>query len=57
VSAHLQSNPNGKLTNSNLELIALIVGATLAAKIASILHSNILIASDNTPAIIWTDKG
>jgi hypothetical protein len=51
------SNPQGTITNSNLELCAIIVGAALAASTTFIPHPSILLASDNTPAIGWATKG
>jgi hypothetical protein len=51
------TNPEGTLTNSELELAAIILGSSLAASNAQTQHSSILVASDNTPAIAWTNKG
>jgi hypothetical protein len=51
------ANPIGRLTNSDLELVALIVGATLASTTSPRPHPEVLIASDNTAAIAWTTKG
>jgi hypothetical protein len=50
-------NPHDTLTSSDLELTALLVGATLAATSQPILHPHILIASDNIPGVSWVNKG
>jgi hypothetical protein len=54
VSIH---NPQGSLTNSNLELMALLLTAILAQTTMSKPHPNIVVASDNIPAISWVRKG
>jgi len=51
------SNPTGTITINDLELAAIITGGTLAAQDTNILYSNILLASDNIPAISWVTKG
>jgi len=50
-------NPHGTLTNSDLELTALLVGTTLAAASQPILHPHIFVASDNFPAVSYANKG
>jgi hypothetical protein len=50
------ANPNGQLTNSDLELSAFICGAALAAQWAP-TPLNTFIARDNTPALSWLTKG
>jgi hypothetical protein len=50
-------NPSGTLTNSDLELAAVITGAHLAAHHYEGQHPNIVIATDNTPALAWVSKG
>jgi len=59
ISQHLVSfhNPNGLLTNSDLELMALLVTTILAANSIDTPHPHILIASDNTPTVAWATKG
>jgi len=51
------SNPNGSITNSNLELAAevLVVGV-LFAKAAIIKHQPIGTLCDNSPTVSWIDK-
>jgi hypothetical protein len=51
------NNPTGTLTNSDLELAAIITGAQLAARHYGGQHPNIVIATDNTPALAWVSKG
>jgi hypothetical protein len=51
------ANPTGSITNSDLELAALLTGAILAAAHSPTSSPHILIASDNTPAIAWATKG
>jgi hypothetical protein len=59
ISAQLitASNPTGTLNNSDLELAAIITGSVLASRHAHSTHDNILLASDNTPAVAWATKG
>jgi hypothetical protein len=52
-----QDNPTGTLTNSDLELTALITGCLLPAAHSPLPHPSIAIASDNTPAVAWAKKG
>jgi hypothetical protein len=51
------NNPTGTLTNSDLELAAIITGTQLAASHYGGQHPNIVIATDNTPALAWVSKG
>ncbi len=51
-------NPAGTITNSDLELTAVICGVTLAAQQAPAhSHQYSLLAMDNTPALAWLSKG
>jgi hypothetical protein len=50
-------NPTGSITNSDLELAAITTGATVAARAAGHKHANIILASDNTPAVAWMSSG
>jgi len=50
-------NPQGSLTNSDLELMALLLTAILAQTTTSKPHPNIVVASDNITAISWVCKG
>jgi hypothetical protein len=50
-------NPTGPITNSDLELAAIILGSTLAAQQDPHTHTPIILASDNTPAVAWATKG
>jgi hypothetical protein len=52
-----QHTPEGTLTNSDLELAAMVIGSTLAAQHSHRPDHNILLASDNTPAVAWATKG
>jgi hypothetical protein len=52
-----QHNPNGTITNSNLELAAMVIGSALAAQNRHRPYHNILLASDNTPSVAWATKG
>lgn len=62
-SAHIQErlvtadNTTGTITNNDLELTALIVGASLAAAAAAHQHPHIAVATDNTSACAWASKG
>jgi hypothetical protein len=51
------SNPLGRITNSDLEMAALIAGTATLATIAPTKHALLLCASDNTPAVSWCSKG
>jgi hypothetical protein len=50
-------NPAGTVTNSDLELTSLLVGAYIAAHAASQPHPHIAIATDNTSAQSWLRSG
>jgi hypothetical protein len=52
-----QQNPTGIVSNSALELAAIIVGSHMAAKNPTYPHPHMLIASDNTAACGWMQKG
>ena len=47
---------NGTITNSDLELAALIQGSALIAAHSTFPHVNITLVSDNTPAVTWINK-
>jgi hypothetical protein len=50
-------NPTGTITKSDLELTAVICGATLAAQhTPAHSHQYSLLAMDNTPALTWLSK-
>jgi hypothetical protein len=51
------SNPTGPLTNSDLELAALVTGAQVAATYSNTTPTTLVCATDNTPALAWTSKG
>jgi hypothetical protein len=51
------TNASGTLTNSDLELAALLTGAVHCAQNLPSKYDNILIASDNTPAVAWATRG
>jgi hypothetical protein len=51
------SNPQGTITNSDLELAATIVQNDIAAQCFDIRERTIASGSDNTPAVSWQRKG
>ena len=51
------SNPSGTISNSDLELAALVLGAAILQDNAHTEHSSVMAASDNTPAVAWCTKG
>jgi len=51
------SNPNGTLTNSDLELAALVTGAAILRSLYPSGHAHLLCASDNAAAVTWLNKG
>jgi hypothetical protein len=51
------TNPMGTITINDLELLAMITGAMLAAQHSTASHPSILSAADNTSAISWARKG
>jgi len=52
------ANPNGRLTNSDLEMAAVVLQqAVLEARLGSaIAGTQAAIGSDNTPAVAWTTR-
>jgi hypothetical protein len=50
-------NPLGTISNSDLELAAIVLGSALISQHSNIPHANICLGSDNTPAVTWTNKG
>jgi hypothetical protein len=51
------SNPQGDITNSDLELTAIVTGSTTLAANVDTPHLRITCATDNTPAHAWALKG
>jgi hypothetical protein len=51
------SNPNDTLTNSDLELAALVTGAAILHSVYPEGHAHLLCASDNSAAVGWLLKG
>jgi hypothetical protein len=51
------SNPKGSITNSDLELAALVMGAITLQDHAPTAHKAAFAASDNTSAVAWCKKG
>jgi hypothetical protein len=62
------SNPNGTLTNSDLELAALVTGAAILCNVYPEGHAQLLCASDNSAAVcdlylvlgsdpVWSTRG
>jgi len=54
---HTANNTSGTITNSALELAALVTGATTLSLTSPQSHPHILLATDNTPALSWLQKG
>ena len=60
--AHIQQelvsadNPSGSITNSDLELAALVFGAALVRHLHPSQHASLLCASDNTATVAWPSK-
>jgi hypothetical protein len=50
-------NPNGKITNSDLELAAAIVSNDAAAQNFDVKERTILSNTDNSPTLFWMRKG
>jgi hypothetical protein len=58
ITKHLASATNkGHLTNSDLELAALVTGSAIAAATPSSTRHALYCAVDNTPAMAWVAKG
>jgi hypothetical protein len=59
IQSHLvtDSNPSGNITNSDLELAALVYGAALLRTTFTKSHATLQCASDNIPAVSWLIKG
>jgi hypothetical protein len=51
------TNPTGTITNSDLELVALITGVAVGASTPSTSRHVLHCASDNTPALAWSTRG
>jgi len=51
------SNPSGTITNSDMELAALITGAAILRDIYPGPHTAVYCASDNSAAVTWLKKG
>jgi hypothetical protein len=52
------SNPSGDITNSDLELVALVTGADiLRDTYPTAAHATLLCTSDNAAAVAWSSKG
>lgn len=51
------ANPNGRLTNSDLEMAGVLLHYLALEQVAgSLRHVQVAIGSDNTPAVAWTTK-
>jgi len=50
-------NPTGTLTNSDLELAAIILGTATLAEHTNMQHDSLWCGSDNAPAVSWSQKG
>ncbi|KAI2511269.1 adenylate kinase [Fragilaria crotonensis] len=52
-----ESNPTGKLTNSDLEMAAVVLHlSVLESVVPSLRHKHIFVHSDNTPSVAWVTK-
>jgi hypothetical protein len=52
-----QTNPRGTLSNRDFELAAIVAGATVLQQHANTVSVTAYVASDNTPAVAWCNKG
>jgi len=50
-------NPTGSITNSDLELAAIVLGAAVLRHTHPTTHATLLCASDNQAAVTWQTKG
>jgi len=50
------TNPKGTMTNSNLEMIAILLQYIVLEQIAPTQHKSVLMRSNNTPACSWATK-
>jgi hypothetical protein len=51
------SNTSGTLNNSEFELAAIILGASIISRTSPSSHDNLLCGSDNSAAVSWCTKG
>jgi hypothetical protein len=51
-----KSNPDGRLTNSDLELAATVMHLGVLERIADVRHRRAVVHSDNSPSVIWATK-
>jgi len=51
------ANPSGTLSNSDFELAAIVAGTAALQSETNTTASTLYIASDNTPAVAWCNKG
>ena len=49
-------NPSGTLTNSDLELAAIVLHQLVLERVVDLRHNRAVIFSDNTPAVAWVKK-
>ena len=49
-------NPRGTITNSDLELAGIVTASAMLAAATPLYFEDLLIGSDNTPAVAWTNK-
>jgi hypothetical protein len=50
-------NPTGSLNINELELLAMLVGASMASQHSQRSYDNVLLGTDNTAACTWLNKG
>jgi hypothetical protein len=53
----MADNPSSLLMNSDFKLAALVTGGILAVRHTTTPHANILLASNNMPAVSWATCG
>ena len=52
-----ESNPTGALTNSDLEMAAVVLHlSTLESVVPTLRHRHVFVHSDNTPSVAWVTK-
>jgi len=51
-----QHNPQGKLTNSNLEMVGLLLQWLVLKQVVDLRHAHIACWCDNTPMVAWATK-
>jgi len=50
------ANPNGRITNSDLEMTGLLCQWLVLERLADLEHTHIAVGCDNTPMVAWASK-